>query len=176
MVMKVPESSFRRQFRQSVIATEDQVQNRFEIDAGAWLKVADGHFKQSNPATAPVLEAEAVAMSKKAVLDEYIRSGRSAAVDAIRDLDKIARRAKKRTRYEVIQIEQGQIVKKREIDCTIRERIILAEQYERSAASDTRRARYHRYVAAQLVLEGMSESDSLQDWIDRRSGRTGTEG
>lgn len=173
MVMKIPESSFRRQFRQSVIATESEIQNRFEIDAAEWLKIADGHFKNVNPTTALMLEAEAVAMSKKAVLDEYIRSGRSAAVDAIRDLDKIARRARTRTRYEVIQVEQGQIIKKREIDCTIRERIILAEQYERSAASDTRRARYHRYVAAQLVLEGMGEGDSLQDWIDRRTGTQG---
>jgi hypothetical protein len=79
MAMNVPDSSFRRQFRQSVIATEDTVQNRFEIDAAEWLKVADGHFKKANPTTAPFMEAEAVAMSKKAVLDEYMPSNTSAA-------------------------------------------------------------------------------------------------
>lgn len=163
----VPPCTFRQRFWQSIAATEGEVQNRFSIDADDWLKKAQDHFQENNGDHLRWLEAEAVAIAEKILLNEYLRSGRSANVEQVRELQRIATRATRANRYEVIEIERGQYVKKREIDCTVRERISLAEQYEKRSQSDLRRARYHRFVAAQLVLEGMGQNDSLQDWIRR---------
>lgn len=162
-------SSFRSQFRQAVVATESGNASRFEIDVGAWLKRADVEFTRANGTMTPFLEAEAVGLSKRVILDEYIRSTRSPYVDQYRQLQKIASAATRKSRLETIRLGPGQIVSKREVDCTITERIILAQQYERSGAGDLRRARYHRAVAELLTQAGMSQQQSLHDWMDRQA-------
>jgi hypothetical protein len=160
--------AFRSQFRQAVIATEAGNPSRFEIDVDDWYTRADAEFRRANGTMAPLMEQQAVILGKRAILDEYMRSTRSVYVDQYRELHKIAARAKRKTRYEVIQLGPGNVVKKREIECTVSERIILAEQYERAGASNLRRGRYHRAVAALLIEAGMGQHGSLQDWDDRQ--------
>jgi hypothetical protein len=173
MTSNDPPPAFRSQFRQAVIATESGNPSRFEIDVDDWFKRADAEFKRSNGKMAPLMEAEAVILAKRQILEEYLRSTRSPYVDQYRDLKKIVASAKRKTRYEVIQLGPGNIIRKREIECTISERIILAQQYERSAGSDLRRARYHRAVADLLTKAGMSQQQSLLDW-DVRQHASGT--
>lgn len=164
MATTSPPPAFRSQFRQAVIATEGGNPSRFEIDADAWFTRADTEFKRANGTMARLMEAQAVVLAKRQILEEYLRSTRSSYVDQYRDLKKIVASAKRKTRYEVIQLAPGNIIRKREIECTISERIILAQQYERSSASDLRRARYHRAVADLLTKAGMSQQQSLLDW------------
>ena len=78
---------------------------------------------------------------------------------------RIARQAKRSQRIEQIEIEPGQYVAKRVLDCSRRELLLLAAQYERKGRGMLRRAAFYRTLEAQLKLAGIDEAESLGDWM-----------
>ena len=158
----------RRLFNQALAATLDGHDTSLGIDRSGWLADADEHFAARNGAAVPFLEREAIAVLKRSYQDEFIRRSRDPRVEKEKNLSRIARAAARSTRIEQIEIEPGQYIAKRVVDCTRRELVLLARQYERRARGMWRRATFYRTINHQLELFGMEEYETLQNWLDQQ--------
>lgn len=156
-------------FREALHTTVEQHVTRVGIDQDAWLKAADVAFRKKNRARLKSLNAQAVAERKRAEQRAFIRSSRHPAIESQKELGRIARAAKRSMRIEQIEIEPGQYIAKRVVDCSRRELLLLADQYERKGRGLLRRAAFYRTIEAQLGLAGITESETLQDWIDQQA-------
>jgi len=155
-------------FREALLSTVEAHTTKLGIDQPAWLKAADAAFHKSHRHTLRVLHAQAVGERKREVQLAIIRSSRHPAIEFQRELARIARAAKRSTRIEQIEIAPGEYVAKRVIDCSRRELLLLAAQYERKARGMSRRAAFYRALEEQLRLAGIDDSETLQHWIDRQ--------
>lgn len=160
-----PDIPFRRLFREALTATLDAHAARIGIDRDGWLSAADARFEAANAGAVPFLEREAVAALKRQVQDEFIRSSRDPRIERERELSAVVRAASRGARIEQIEIEPGQYVPKRVLDCSRRELRLLAEQYERRARGMWRRAEFYRRVERQLALAGLADDQAMRDWL-----------
>jgi hypothetical protein len=164
-----PDVPLRRLFNEALSATLEGHTTSLGIDRDGWLRDADEHFMQRHAEAVPFLEREAIGALKRIYQDEFIRASRHTAIESENELSRIARAAGRSTRIEQIEIEPGQYVAKRVVDCSRRELRLLAEQYERRARGFMRRAAFYRTVEQQLAMSGIDEHQSLTDWIERAS-------
>ena len=150
---------------------------RFSIDMEGWFRDADQRFRKANRGMLRDINRETIAVHKRDLQLRYIRASRDPRIEQVRELDRIARAANRSQRIEQIEIEPGQYVAKRVVDCTRRELRILARQYDRRAESMIRRASFYRRIEQQLELAGMDDGQSMQDWLrQRQQGPAGTAG
>lgn len=154
-------------FREALYNTVDRHTTRVGIDQDAWLKEADAAFRKAHRKQLAALNAQAVADRKRDEQRAFIRNSRHPAIEQYKELGRIARAAKRSTRIEQIEIAPGEYVAKRVIDCSRRELLLLAAQYERKGRGMLRRAAFYRTLEEQLKLAGVGEAESLGDWIDR---------
>ena len=152
-------------FREALHTTVEQHVTRTGIDQGAWLKDADVAFRKKHRKVLRILHEQAVADRKREEQLRFMRSSRHPAIEAHKELDRIARSAKRSQRIEQIEIEPGQYGAKRVLDCSRRELLLLAAQYERKGRGMLRRAAFYRTLEAQLKLAGIDEVESLGDWM-----------
>lgn len=160
-------------FREALYTTIEQHVTQVGIDQEAWLKDADAAFTKKHRRQLRALHAQAVADRKRDEQRAFIRSSRHPAIEAHKDLGRIARAAKRSMRIEQIEIEPGQFVAKRVIDCSRRELLLLAEQYERKGRGMLRRAAFYRTLESQLALAGIREAETLGDWIAQQDEAAG---
>jgi formyltetrahydrofolate synthetase len=155
-----PDVPLRRLFNESLAATLERHDTSLGIDRDGWLNDADDHFQRQHSPLIPILERDAIAAFKRQIQDEFIRKSRDPRIESERELTRIARAA---------QIEPGQYIAKRVVDCSRRELRLLAEQYERRARGMLRRAAFYRTVDRQLDIAGINEHETLRDWISRQA-------
>lgn len=168
-MVQSPPPAFTTLFREALYNTVGKHSTRVGIDQSAWLKDADDEFQRKHAPIIDALNAQALAERKRAEQLAFIRSSRHPAIESKRDLERIARAAKRSNRIEQIEIQPGEYVAKRVIDCSRRELLLLAAQYERKGRGMMRRAAFYRAVEQQLALAGMDMAKSVQDWIDRQA-------
>src|SRR5215471_16986815 len=97
-------------FREALAQTLDGHVTSFGVDQDGWLKDADAYFQRVNAAVVDTLNDEAVAQRKRVEQLLFMRTSRHTAIEAYRDLGRIARAAQHSTRVEQIEIEPGQYV------------------------------------------------------------------
>jgi hypothetical protein len=164
-----PDVPLRRLFNESLAATLERHDTSLGIDRDGWLNDADDHFQRQHSPLIPILERDAIAAFKRQIQDEFIRKSRDPRIESERELTRIARAAQRSSRIEQIEIEPGQYIAKRVVDCSRRELRLLAEQYERRARGMLRRAAFYRTVDRQLDIAGINEHETLRDWISRQA-------
>lgn len=138
-----------------------QVVTPLGYDKAAWRARVMDHMATDEPEARAEVAADCETVWYGQRIDEYIRHSRDAAVETVRDIDALKRALKAENRIVQIRAEDGSFVAKRLTDCTATEHDQIADQYEKSSASDARRARFHRLLARQMRLAGLAETDTL---------------
>lgn len=161
--------AFTTLFREALISTLDDHVTRLGIDRDGWLKDADASFRKKHRQHLRTLNAQALAERKRDEQRAFIRASRHPAIEQHKELARIARAAQRSLRIEQIEIEPGQYIAKRVLDCSRRELLLLAGQYETKARGMLRRAAFYRTLERQLALAGIDESETLRDWIDQQA-------
>lgn len=143
----------------------ERVTQRAGIDKRRWLKLVVRYMAIFEPVVDRAIVAEARANAYSGLIEQYIRSSKDSVVESLTDLEKIKAALKRRNRIVQIRQPSGTYVAKRLNDCSAIELDALAEQYERSAASDARRARFCRMLARQMRLAGLDDRAPLSRLI-----------
>jgi hypothetical protein len=130
-------------------------------DKRQWLVEVLGQLKTDEPLAWQDAAQGCLAEYLAQRIEEYIRSTRDAAIENLRALDALRCDQRQQNRIVQVRMENGEHAAKKLKDCTPSELDVLAEQYEKSAAADTRRAGYYRVLARQMRLAGLAEQDPL---------------
>lgn len=134
-------------------------------DKAAWLWLVSERMQTQEPIADAVIRTEAASGVYRSLIEQYIRSSKSAAVENLTDLEKI--KATLRAGNAVVQIKgaDGAYAAKPLKACTPLDMDVLAEQYERSSAADARRGRFYRMVAQQMRLAGLGEQATVSQLL-----------
>ncbi|HXT99502.1 MAG TPA: hypothetical protein VN903_00830 [Polyangia bacterium] len=160
--------AFTTLFREALVSTLETHVTKLGIDRDGWLKDADAAFRKKHRQQLRTLNAQALAERKRDEQRAFIRNSRHPAIEQHKELARIARAAGRSMRIEHIEIEPGQYIAKRVIDCSRRDLLVLAAQYETKARGMLRRAAFYRTLERQLALAGIEEFETLSDWIERQ--------
>jgi hypothetical protein len=136
----------------------------YGLDKQRWLAMLMRYMRLCEPHAHRAIVSAAGEEQYRSLIESYIRSSKSAAIENLTDLDRVKRSLKAGRRIVQIRDAAGVYYAKRLIDCTPVELDVLAAQYERSSASDARRARFCRMLAQQMRLAGFGEQDQLRRW------------
>lgn len=130
-------------------------------DKRQWLVAVVAHMENQEPVAMQDAAQGCLAEYLAQRIEEYIRSTRDSAIENLREIDALRRDQRQQNRIVQVRMESGDHTAKKLKDCTPSELDVLAEQYEKSAAADTRRAGYYRVLARQMRLAGLAEQDPL---------------
>lgn len=165
MSTRSPDESARAIAIRMIASVADEIVRPAGYDKRAWLTLVIQRMQQTEPLADSVIRTDAAGDVYRGLIEQYIRGSKNAAVENLTDLEKI--RARLRNQEQIVQVKgaDGVHVAKPLKACTALELDTLAEQYERSSASDARRARFCRLLAQQMRLAGLADSDPLSRLI-----------
>lgn len=148
-----------------IAAIGEEIVQSSGYDKERWLSLVSERMATHETVADAVIRTASATGVYRSLIDQYIRSSKNAAVENLTDLDRI--KARLRQEHQIVQVKgaDGTYVAKPLKACSALELDTLAEQYERSAASDMRRARFCRLLARQMRLAGLADADPLSKLI-----------
>lgn len=165
MATRSPEESARAIAMRTIEEVGAEVVKSSGYDKRVWLALVMKRMQEAEPVADAVIRTDAAGAVYRGLIEQYIRASKNAAVENLTDLEKI--KARLRSENQIVQVKgaDGVHVAKPLKACSALELDTLAEQYERSAASDMRRARFCRLLAQQMRLAGLADADPLSKLI-----------
>ena len=165
MAAQSPEESARAIAMRMIAVIGEEIVEPSGYDKEQWLTLVARRMKADEPVADAVIKTASATAVYRSLIEQYIRSSKNAAIENLTDLERI--KARLRQEHQIVQVKgaDGAYVAKPLKACSALELDTLAEQYERSAASDTRRARFCRLLARQMRLAGLADSDPLSKLI-----------